>query len=136
MITVLIEGMRLESEANKRGHWTRGAKRAADVRGTVTMVIRSQRGGMTPGKLALDRGMVVTMVRIAPRPLDDDNNARACKAVRDGIADWLGIDDRDERVSWRYEQRKDPKPNTYGVEIRIESRKHCEACGQVVTEVA
>lgn len=133
MITVLIEGMRLESEANKRGHWTKGAKRAASTRGAVTMAMRCR--AMVPG-LTLDKGVAVTITRIAPRPLDDDNNARACKAVRDGIADWLGIDDRDERVSWRYEQRKDQRAHYYGVEIRIEARKHCEACGQVVTEEA
>ena len=26
------------------------------------------------------------------------------KATRDGVADWLGVDDGDKRLSWRYAQ--------------------------------
>lgn len=128
--------MRLESEANKRGHWTKSAKRAADTRGAVALVFRTQRGGPTPGQLALDRGMVVTITRVAPRKLDSDNLARACKAVRDGVADWLGVDDGDPRITWRTEQRKDKRPNYYGVEVCVQGRKRCDTCGQAVTAKA
>jgi hypothetical protein len=48
--------------------------------------------------------VVVTITRVSPRLLDDDNLRGALKAVRDGIADALGVDDRDERVRWRYRQ--------------------------------
>jgi len=38
-----------------------------------------------------------------------------------GIADALGIDDRDPRVSWRYAQRRG-EPKVYAVEVSIETR--------------
>ncbi len=66
--------------------------------------------------------VVVTLTRIAPHELDDDNLAFAFKAMRDGVADALGVRDRDPRVSWRYAQRKPKTPRTYGVEITVEAR--------------
>jgi hypothetical protein len=62
----------------------------------------------------------VTITRIAPCELDDDNLAGSAKAVRDGVADWLGVDDRTKRsgVVWKYEQARDGR--AYGVGIRIE----------------
>lgn len=47
---------------------------------------------------------VVTLVRIGPRTMDDDNNQGALKSVRDEMAAMLGVDDGDERVTWRYSQ--------------------------------
>jgi hypothetical protein len=52
--------------------------------------------------------LVVTLIRRSPRALDDDNLRSAAKAARDGIADYLGIDDRDPRVQWRYDQSFGP----------------------------
>lgn len=49
--------------------------------------------------------------------LDDDNLRSALKAVRDGIAEKLGIDDRDPRVEWRYGQRK----GMVGVDVELEA---------------
>jgi hypothetical protein len=60
----------------------------------------------------------VELTRIAPRALDDDNLRGALKAVRDGVADVLGIDDRDPRVVWDYEQAHGA-PREYGVKIVI-----------------
>lgn len=60
---------------------------------------------------------VVRITRVAPsNGLDFDGLAAACKAVVDGIADWLGVDDRDPRVKWEYDQRRG---KTYAVEIEI-----------------
>lgn len=61
---------------------------------------------------------MVTLTRIAPRPLDGDNLQSALKALRDGVADWLGVDDRDPRVTWNYGQRAG-KPKTYSVLVTI-----------------
>ena len=55
--------------------------------------------------------IAVSMTRIAPRALDDDNLQTAFKSVRDGVADALGIDDRDPRVAWRYAQEKGKPPH-------------------------
>ncbi len=48
----------------------------------------------------------ITLTRLAPRILDCDNLRGALKAVRDGIADWLGVDDGDPRLTWEYGQEK------------------------------
>jgi hypothetical protein len=48
----------------------------------------------------------ITLTRIAPRRLDSDNLARSLKAVRDGIADAIGVDDGDPRLEWRYAQEQ------------------------------
>lgn len=58
---------------------------------------------------------------MAPRELDDDGNVTSLKAVRDGVADALGMkSDRDPRVTWRYAQRKGAV-REYAVEIKIEA---------------
>jgi len=66
--------------------------------------------------------LVVTVTRVAPgQGLDPhDNLPGACKHVVDTIAAWLAIDDRDERITWRYAQACDGR--TYGVGIRFEPR--------------
>lgn len=61
---------------------------------------------------------VVTLVRVGPHGLDEDNVQGACKAIRDQVAAELGLDDSPRSpITWRYEQRK----GEYGVEVRIES---------------
>jgi hypothetical protein len=78
--------------------------------------------------LTLAGGVVVTLTRLAPsRGLDDDNLAASLKAVRDGVADALGLaEDRDPRVTWRYAQANGRAvlglPSGYGVRIEIERR--------------
>ena len=65
---------------------------------------------------------VVTLTRIAPRRLDvHDNLAGGFRSCVDAIADWLGVDDADPRVSWRYEQAKG-KPKQYAARVRIEAK--------------
>jgi hypothetical protein len=60
----------------------------------------------------------IKITRIAPRALDDDNLAGSHKHVRDGIADWLGVNDRDPRVKYEYAQRKG-KQKEYAGQIEI-----------------
>lgn len=96
------------SETNQREHWASRHRRR-----------KSQRWAAwchTPGHPV---PCVVTLTRVAPRSLDDDNLRGALKAVRDGIADRLGVDDADPRVEWRYGQRKG-EPRQYGVEVELE----------------
>lgn len=105
--------IRTVSESNMREHWAPKAKRAKWQRNVVALAVRPRLAGM------LDRvPCVVTLTRIAPRALDDDNLARSFKAIRDQVAQELGVDDRDERVVWRYMQRRGA-PRAYGVEIGI-----------------
>lgn len=112
-ITIPLPGLRLVSLANQREHWRVRAKRAKDHRSAAMLLTRAA--------LRLERvrfPLTVIITRIAPRALDDDNLAGACKSVRDGIADALGIDDRDPRVKWAPAQRQG-KPREYGAEVEI-----------------
>lgn len=86
------------SVLNVREHWAKRAKRSKEHRGLAAMMTRLLTLDVLPG--------VVTMIRVSPRALDDDNLRGALKACRDGVADALGIDDRDSRVKWEYKQEK------------------------------
>lgn len=112
-VRVVIPGLRLVSEANERGAWFKGAKRAADQRRVVKLVLRTRRPPALP--------CVVRVVRVAPRDLDaGDNLSRAAKAVRDEIAAWLGTDDRDPRITWHVGQEKGGA-REYAVRILVRS---------------
>ena len=58
----------------------------------------------------------IELTRLAPRRLDSDNLAGSCKHIRDGIADWFGVDDGDARYQWAYAQEKSKE---YGVRVTI-----------------
>lgn len=99
--------LRIESVANKREHWARKAERTRQHRFAAVAVP------------AHPLPCVVRLVRIAPRALDDDNLRSAFKALRDGIADRLGVKDNDPRVRWEYDQaRGRAKEYAARVEIR------------------
>lgn len=116
----------LQSEANSREHWRAKAARVAKQRALAKMLLRFHSQPLLP--------CVVTITRIAPRSLDDDNLNASAKSVRDELALWLGLptkvigknkrlhaDDSDPRVSWRYGQRKG-EPGQYAVEISVTPR--------------
>lgn len=63
--------------------------------------------------------VTVTLTRYSAGTLDDDNLRGSLKAIRDGVADWLGVPDNDPRVTWAYAQRTvDPKKFAVEVEVR------------------
>ena len=105
MITTIP--VRTYSLANQREHWSKRARRAKSER-TQAFVETFGIRKLLP--------LTVTLTRVAPRMLDDDNLRGSLKSIRDGIADRLGIDDRDPRVKWKYAQRKG-KPREYAVDI-------------------
>ena len=102
--------VRTYSLTNQREHWAVKARRAQKERKWAYMLTADIK------KLGLP--LTVTLTRIAPRALDDDNIRAALKSIRDGVADRLGIDDRDERVTWDYVQRRG-KPKEYAVDIEV-----------------
>ncbi len=139
MISVTLP-LRLVSEANSHTHWRIRQRRAASQHAAVGMalwleiVARLQRGGaereaarfaMGDPRIMRDMfratSLVTTITRIAPCKLDSDNAVGAAKHVRDAVAKVLGVDDRDERVEWRVEQRKGGV-REYAVRIDIEAR--------------
>lgn len=93
--------LRIESMANLREHYMARARRAKAHRECVGWSLKTTKKPELP--------VVVTLTRIAPRRLDDDNAIGGLKSARDGVADWLGIDDADGRVTWLYRQEAQPK---------------------------
>lgn len=106
--------IRTMSEANLREHWAKRASRAKQQRLKCWAELKTvEHGPKLLGRVA------ITLTRIAPRALDDDNLRGALKACRDGVADWLGVDDRHPCVQWAYAQAKG-QPGQYGVRIQVE----------------
>jgi hypothetical protein len=110
----ILLAIRTESEANLRESWHVKAKRVRLQRSIARTMFSQKFRPATVGA-----SYTVTLTRIAPRPLDTDNLARSFKAVRDGIADALGIDDGSKRLTWNYAQEKGP-PKKYAVRIEIQ----------------
>jgi hypothetical protein len=99
--------LRLVSWANGRGA-SRGAAfaKAEEVKTQRQVGEYAGRVMFRPRLLARSPFHVVLLTRVAPRALDDDNLAHALKAVRDGVAKGLGIDDRDSRVRYVLDQQR------------------------------
>jgi hypothetical protein len=106
----------LPKSLNSREHWRPKAARVKRERAAVRLVLTSRDAPALP--------LTVTLVRCSPWLLDDDNAVGAMKAVRDEVAAWLGIDDRDPQVTWRVEQEKCPRVGA-GTVIRLEARLDC-----------
>jgi len=87
---------------NVREHWRVRAKRVKAERQAVAW--------MLAGKPKPPIPCTVCITRLAPsNGLDDDNLAGALKAVRDQIAEWLGVDDKHTQVvAYVYRQRRGP----------------------------
>jgi hypothetical protein len=67
--------------------------------------------------------IVVRMWRVGPGTLDSDGPDDALKACRDGVADWLGLDDRNVGVEWpRGMQEKTAPRSPWRVRIEVEDR--------------
>ncbi len=62
--------------------------------------------GSVPDRPEFPRYFVL-IVRVGPATLDGDNLISACKAARDEIAAWLGLDDADPHIFWSYDQRRE-----------------------------
>lgn len=115
--------VRLASLANARMSWPQKHRITRELRVLARSLVGPQIHAWSPTTDA--PRLVVTLRRIGPRRLDDDNLAGAFKPVRDGIADALRLDDGSERIAWRYEQR--PAVSSlevdtrggYGIEIEI-----------------
>lgn len=78
--------------------------------------------------------LIVLIVRLSPRSLDHDDSINISgKHVRDGVADVLGIDDRDKRVTWRY-GGEPCSEGRQGARVLIYRRKVCPCCDTFVSQ--
>lgn len=107
----------LTSEGNKTDHWSM-KKARSDILKFLTKL------HLNNIKEPIQLPCSVTLTRVAPRKLDDDNLRTAFKHVRDTIAafifdDWrMGRKDNDPRIKWLYAQKKG-EVGEYAFEIEI-----------------
>lgn len=99
---VEIPRMRLGRGQNDRESWQARLRRVNSEKQSAAWSL--------VGKTKPALPCTVTITRIAPgNGLDDDNLSGACKAVRDAVAAWLGVDDkRREFVAYAYAQERGP----------------------------
>ena len=101
--------VRTVSALNFREHWRARAARVKKERAVTAWVLAGKPRPALP--------CAVLLVRVGPsNGLDDDNLRGASKGVRDEIAKWLGVDDRDPLVTWAYDQRRGKE---WAVEVEI-----------------
>lgn len=102
-LVLAMPGLRLYSEANRRDLPLWVAERTRQQRSATRETLLTMAGERP------ELPVVVSITRIAPdEGIDDDNLGGACKHVRDGVADWLGVDDRDPRVRWHVASERGP----------------------------
>jgi DNA-binding GntR family transcriptional regulator len=99
--------VKLVNGANSREHWAVRAKRAKDQRWAARAALMKYR--VLPLLENIDHGIKITITRRGGRRMDDDGLTISAKHVRDGVADWLGIDDGDPRLTWVVKQDKAPR---------------------------
>lgn len=100
------------NQSGRQMHWGQ--------RSTLSKKAHSAVGWMVKGRRLPALPCVVTLQRVAPSSgLDDDNLRGSLKFVRDAIAKWLGLDDRDPRIEWRYGQERGQR-GFYAVRVTVQ----------------
>lgn len=69
--------------------------------------------------------LVVTLTRLGHGTLDDDNLSAGFKAVRDGIAEALQVNDRHPTLRWIYAQERTAR-RVYGCRVLFETMTKSE----------
>ena len=108
-VTVVAKGLRLDATPNARAHWSATAAKRARERAVIGAALARVTRPAGPWR--------VTITRVGPRAMDDDNRTASAKGCRDAIAAWLGIDDGDERVAWEV---RGEVARGYAVRVQIE----------------
>ena len=109
--------IKLPSLANTRMHWRKMASLKKKQRSATKLCMFIATSGVPTAIPPLP--LLITIARIGPRKLDDDNLASACKYVRDQIATAVGVDDGSSQYTWQYKQ----KIGAYGVDVEITPRQ-------------
>jgi hypothetical protein len=98
---VVLVAIPTVSGLNVREHWRARSRRVARERGAVRLALDEHEPPPLP--------VVIELTRLGWNEVDDDALPGSLKAVRDEIADWLGLpnDRRREGLTWLYSQRID-----------------------------
>jgi hypothetical protein len=112
------------SEANTHEHWTKSSKRHKNQKQVVKVYLNPY---FNDPKYADTLGLPcqITLTRLAPRSLDDDENLpMAFKWIKDAICELLvpgkaiGQADNDKRIQTKYAQMKG-LPKEYAIQVEI-----------------
>lgn len=126
-MTLTVEGVRVLSEANQRGHWAARHRRNRGQQDIVrASLVRLDRAAI----LAAPR-LRVTFTRVrGPRGqvMDSDGLVIAFKHCRDAVAGWLAVDDGDPWYDWRYDPEQ-PRGKEFAVRIKFEAIEAPPAAG-------
>lgn len=112
MVAVCVP-VRIVSVMNEREHWSTRYRRAHNQREAARWALSKHKAP------PVGTSVRIAIERVAPRELDDDNLAAGCKAVRDGVSDWLHVDDGSRSLSWSYKQRRGNKPRQYTCNVYV-----------------
>lgn len=101
--------VRTRNRTNQRSHWAAKAAQAKRERAAAMLAATCVTPHVKPA-------LVVTLTRVGPQEMDDDGVRAALKAVRDGIAARLKVDDSTPLVRWEYRQER----GEHGVRVVVE----------------
>jgi len=104
-ITARIDVTLLRGQNNREHHRARAARVAAERLATRLALADGDWRGEPVSLRRPELGARVTIIRpFVSTALDGDNLSAACKAVRDEVAAFLGVDDASARLHWVYLQ--------------------------------
>jgi hypothetical protein len=108
-ITARVDIQLARGQNNREHHRVRAARVAAEREATRLALAAGDWRGDPVSLRRAELGARVTIVRpFVTTALDNDNLSAACKAVRDEVAAFLGVDDASARLHWVYLQSPAP----------------------------
>ncbi len=120
-ITIFDLPVKTVSEANSSEHWLKKGKRHQHQKWAVIKAFHDN-------KFKFNLPVEITLIRIAPRSLDkEDNLPCSMKYIKDYIADQLipgkaaGRADDSKEITWKYEQKRGKVKENY-VQVMIEEK--------------
>jgi len=116
-VVLTVPGVRVQSEANLRCHWSQRRRRFKAQANAVALALACL-GAADRDALRAAKRVELTLVRLGGRKLDRDNLAGSFKGILDCVSAWLRVDDGDEeRLGLRWLQEPG---GAYGVRIELE----------------
>lgn len=122
----------LVTELNMREHWRARHGRTAKQKAATDVALQL----FARWRWDQVARLRVTMTRIAPGRFDEGDNLEAsAKHVRDALAAWLGVNDRDPRVTWKVEQER-RGVREYGCRVEIREVHLADRAEELRAELA
>lgn len=104
-VTARIDVALLRGQNNREHHRVRAARVLAEREATTAALAAGDWRGDPVSLRRPELGARITIIRpFVAIPLDSDNLSAACKAPRDAVAAFLGVDDGSDRLHWVYLQ--------------------------------